>query len=89
MSKYQYDLAKAIEKSLRNVISNATLSEEDECFLITVDNENIIEALNKLIRSIDGTLPPIYKKKNTVSTYELKLSSRIKIMQKLGLEIED
>ena len=89
MSKYQYDLSRAIEKSLRNAIHNATLSEEDECYLITVDNENIIEALNRLIGSIDGTLPPIYKKTNTVSTYKLELSSRREIMQNLGIEIEE
>ena len=89
MSKYQYDLARAIEKSLRNAIQNARLSEEDDCYLITVDNENIIETLNRLIGSIDGTLPPISKKKNTVSTYELQYSSRLEIMENLGIEIEE
>lgn len=89
MSKYQYDLAKAIKKSFRNVINNAKFSEEENCYLITVDNENIIDALNGLIRSIDGTLPPIQKKSNTVSTYKLELSSRKKIMQNLGIEIQE
>ena len=89
MSKYQYDLAKAIKKSFRKVITNAKFSEDDDCYLIIVDNENIIEALNGLIRSIDGTLPPIQKKTNTVSTYKLEKSSRKKIMENLGIEIEE
>lgn len=89
MSKYQYDLARAIEKSLSIAIENAKYSKEDECYLITVDNENIIETLNRLIGSIDGTLPPIIKKRNTVSTYKLEKSSRLKIMENLGIEIQE
>ena len=88
MSKYQYDLARAIENSLRKAIQNAEFSKEDDCYLITVDNENIIEALNQRIGSIDGTLPPINRKTNTVSTYELEKSSRKEIMKNLGIEEE-
>jgi len=68
---------------------SAELSEEDDCYLITVDNENIIEALNRLIGSIDGTLPPIIRKTNTVSTYKLEKSSRKTIMENLGIVIEE
>jgi hypothetical protein len=88
MSKYQYELAEAIKKSLCNVVLNARYSEENEVYLITVDNENIIDALNRMIGAIDGTLPPVTKRRSTVSTYKFPASSYERVANELGIRIE-
>lgn len=89
MSKYQYELAAAIQKSLKKALEGAIQSEGGENYFITVDNENIIHALNRLLASIDGTLPPITRRRSTVSTYILKPSSREQLAERLGVELAD
>lgn len=87
MSKYQYELAAAIQKSLKKALEGSIQSEGGENYFITVDNENIIHAFNRLLASIDGTLPPITRRRSTVSTYILKPSSREQLAEHLGVEL--
>jgi len=90
MSKYQYELDSAIMRSQIRVLNNSVESADSEEYLITVDNENIIDALNRVLASIDGTLPPISSKRNTVSTYRIKPSSYERLLVKFGIDlIED
>lgn len=80
MSKYQYELQEAIHDTLREELSRAQADPNtDGVYLITVDSENVIQALNRKIASIDGTLPQITKARNTVSTYEIAKSSYSKL----------
>lgn len=88
MSKYQYELDTAIQKSLKKALESAVPAEGSNDHFITVDNENIINALNRLLLSIDGTLPPISKRRSTVSTYILKPSSRERLSEYYGIELE-
>ena len=89
LSKYQYDLSRAIETSLKKAIQKAEYSKDESAYLITVDNRNIIDSLNQLLGSIDGTLPPIEKRSNTISTYVLQKSSRARLAQELNLQLEE
>jgi hypothetical protein len=80
MSKYQYELQEAIHDTLREELGRAQPDPNTEgAYLITVDSENVIQALNRKIASIDGTLPQITKARNTVSTYEIAKSSYSKL----------
>ena len=88
MSKYQYELSNAIDRSLRKVLAASVHSEEEEGYLITVDSESIIHALNRVLASIDGTLPPIVRRRNTVSTYIVKPSSRECLADHLGAALD-
>ncbi len=89
MSKYQYELDAAIKQSQRKTLECAIPSRGDSGdYNITVDNENIINSLNRELLSIDGTLPPISRKRNTVSTYILKPASRDHLFRHFGIKVE-
>lgn len=85
-SKYQYELQAAIKATLSEIIENATPDSDDENdHIITVNSSTKIEELNNIIASIDGTLPQIAKKRNTVSSYVIKASSYSKLKEKFGI----
>ena len=72
--KYQYDLHDAIQSTLKEAVQKVALSDSGELTVI-VNSEHIVEALNRDLASINGSFPQVARKKNTVSTYELKESS--------------
>ena len=74
MSKYQYDLSEAIDTSLTETVKRVVRDDQNRLSVI-VNSENLIEALNRTLASIDGSLTQVARKKGTVSTYELKESS--------------
>jgi hypothetical protein len=71
MSKYQYELQDAIRASLRDELHRATQVQGSSEWLLTCDSENIIEALNREVVKIDGTLPQISKSRGTVGAYDI------------------
>jgi hypothetical protein len=75
MSKYQYELQDAIRGSLRDELHTAKQIEGTTEWLLTCDSENIIEALNREVVKIDGTLPQINKSRGTVGAYEIANST--------------
>lgn len=74
MSKYQYELQEAIRGSLRDELHRAERAGDAE-WLLTCDSENIIEALNREVVKIDGSLPPISKSRGTVGAYDVPNST--------------
>jgi len=86
MSKYQYQLKAAIEDTLKDLIGSAELQGEDSSSLtIAVHSLNLVDELNRELADIDPSLPPIEKKRASVSTYELQPSSYGKLCERLGL----
>jgi len=83
MSKYQYELQEAINATLKQAVEGAEAEGDD--WTVTVNSENIVESLNRVIGSIDGSLPQIEKKRGTVSSYVLKRSSYLKLCERYDL----
>lgn len=83
MSKFHHELQGGIQASLKETISSATKDSANDHWSVTVDSENIIEALNRELVSIDGTLPPVTKKRGSVITYEIMNSSYERLCEKL------
>jgi hypothetical protein len=81
MSKYQYELQEAIRASLRDELHRATQVQDTNEWLLTCDSENIIEALNREIVKIDGTLPQIRKSRGTVGAYDIPNSTHDALMR--------
>jgi hypothetical protein len=75
MSKYQYELQSSIDMTLRAVLDDAQYDDYSGKRTITIDSESVVEALNRRIASVDGTLPQIVRAKNTVTTYEIAESA--------------
>jgi hypothetical protein len=78
MSKYQYDLHEAIEVTLSETVRRVALDNQG-ALTVVINSENLVDALNRDLASIDGSLPQVAKKKNTVSTYELQNSSYLRL----------
>jgi hypothetical protein len=80
MAKYQYDLSEAIDATLTETVKQVSRDNEDELSVI-INSENLVDALNITLASIDGSLPQVAKKKGTVSTYDVKESSYEKLCE--------
>jgi hypothetical protein len=87
MSKYQYELQEAISSTLCQTIERAR--EEGDDRVVTVNSENVIEALNRVVGTIDGSLPPITKKRGSVASYVLKPSCYEQLCLRFGISPTD
>lgn len=86
MSKYQYELQTAIRETLEATMRSAGRNpSEPDSWNITIDSENVIEALNREISAIDGTLPQISRARGTVSTFDVPNSSYEQLKLRFGL----
>jgi hypothetical protein len=85
MSKYQYELQPGIQATLREVLTTAHQDPETETWTIIIDSENVIEALNREIAAIDGSLSQVSKTRGTVSTWTIPNAS----MQALRLKLKE
>lgn len=88
MSKYQYELHEAIQGTLVQTITEA-VKEDGDGWIITVHSENIVDSLNRQISSLDGSLPPISKKRDSVCCYIVKPSAYEKLCEYFGLEVPE
>ena len=86
MSKYQYKLKPYIIKTLTNLLASAEFSDEDDAFLISVHNLNLVNELNEELAEIDTNLPIVRKKQGSVSTYVIFPSSYKRLYKRFNLE---
>lgn len=89
MSKYQYDLKETIQNSLKVEIASLSKEDDDEFYRISIQNLFIKDELNKILGSIDTSLPIIKKENGTISTFIIMPSSYNKLCEKFGIEIEE
>jgi hypothetical protein len=80
MSKYQYELKEAITKTLVDKVSNVIYDESESYYTVDIKTENIVSELNRILGTVDGSLPPIARKKGTVSTYIIRTSALNKLL---------
>ena len=82
MSKYQYQLKSYIENTLKYLLDSAVVSENKDSLLLSVHNLNLVEELNRELAEIDTNLPPVQKKRGSVSTYIIFPSSYNRLCDK-------
>jgi hypothetical protein len=75
MSKYQYQLKTAKERSIINILKSAKKDDVEDHYVVIVNNLNLIAEMNNAIANIDGSLPPIEKNHDGISTWLIKSSS--------------
>jgi hypothetical protein len=85
LSKYQYQLRSFIDNTMRIALKSATFVEQEkkQFYSVVINSQNIIYGLNRLLAELDGSLPPVIKKKGSVSTYEIKSSSYGRLKRRL------
>ncbi len=88
MSKFQYELKSAIDGTLRTLIESAQVdtNEGDDTRIVVINCENLVDELNRIIASIDGTLPPVSKKRGTASTYQIMPSSYSQLCNRFNIQ---
>jgi hypothetical protein len=70
MSKYQYDLNNAIESTLEQTVRQVRKDPNGK-LLVTIGSENIVDAMNQRLASIDGAQDQVVRKIGKLATYEL------------------
>lgn len=86
MSKYQYQLHSAVEHSVVGALTAANQDGDGGPFLVTINNANIIEALNLALADVDGTLKQVSKRRGSVSTYEIAPASYARLCEKFNVQ---
>ncbi len=82
MSKYQYQLRTAIERSIKIVLESAKKNDEEGQYVVVVNSFNLIAEMNSVVAEIDGNLPPIVKKHGGISTYLIQPSSYTRLTER-------
>lgn len=76
LAKYQYELQGATRSTIKEVLSCATSDINDSALKrLTIVNASVVDAINRLITSIDGSLTVVSKVPGTGSTYQITASS--------------
>lgn len=91
LSKYQYEVHEALQTSLTKVVREASRPEgapEGSDFEASIQNESLVDGLNRTLAERNGALPQVAKKRGTVSTYQIKESSYLVLRDVLGLQDE-
>jgi hypothetical protein len=86
MSKYQYLLKDAIDDTLKDRLNATEVDEDNDLLTIAIYNLNLVDELNRVLAEIDSSLPPVQKKRGSVSTYEIKLSSYNRLCERFGIK---
>jgi len=81
MSKYQYELSPAIKATVSQTLKDAKQANDEADFEFTVNNESVVEAMNRALASLSGSWPPVVRKQGTVSTYVIKPSSHDELVK--------
>lgn len=86
MSKYQYQLRNAIDDTVKSLLGNVEENEDGNSFIVSVHNLNLVDELNSELAEIDTNLPPVQKKRGSVSTYEIMPSSYTRLCERYGIK---
>jgi hypothetical protein len=89
ISKYQYQLKAAVEKTIKSILENAQQENDQMPYTININSQNVVEELNRQLASIDGNLTAVTKKRGCVSIYEIKQSSYARLCEKFNIVEED
>lgn len=74
MSKYQYQLKRVTEETLKQLIESGQVM-KDGSLILAVHSLNLVDEINRKLAEIASNLPAVQKKPSTVATYELQPSS--------------
>lgn len=86
LSKYQYQLKPHVKKTVSTSLKAATKHENSQVFTVVINNQNVIDELNKSLADIDGNLSPVIKRKGSISTYEISPSSYNRLCEKFDVK---
>jgi hypothetical protein len=81
MSKYQYELRDTITSSLKDEVEKISKIENSNDYKMSIQNQYFKDELNRILGTIDTSLPIIEKDRGTISTYVIKRSSYLRLCE--------
>jgi len=88
LAKYQYRIKIGILKTIKMTLGRARQEVEGGDYVVAINSRNIVDEMNRLLADQDGGLHQVKKKRDSVSTYEVKPSSFAALAQAVGMEDE-
>lgn len=85
MSKYQYELRDTIQASLKEQVQKISQDETTDEYKISIQNQYFKDELNRVLGTIDTSLPVIQIDKGTIATFIVKPSSYLKLCEHFGV----
>lgn len=85
MSKYQYDLNKAIESTIQETVRQVRKDPNGK-LLVAVSSANIVDAINQRLASIDGAQDQVVLKTGKLATYELTRAAYQALCSQFGIK---
>jgi hypothetical protein len=86
LAKYQYKIKERILGTVRSTLQRATQEIDGGDYSVVIKSLNLVDAMNRLLADQDGSLHQVKKKRDSVSTYEIKPSSFEALAQVVGME---
>jgi hypothetical protein len=85
ISKYQYELSKAISDTLKTVLRRAKPNKQKGTFILAVNNESVVAELNKTLARQPGQ-DEIARQTGKLGTYELQPAAYQFLLKHFNLE---
>lgn len=85
ISKYQYQLRPHIDATIKKVLNASNRANPGDAYSVVINNQNVVDELNKELAEIDGNLASVAKRRGSVSTYEIAASSYSKLCAHVGV----
>ncbi len=85
VTRYRTSLKSSIDASLKAIVAAADRKNEADNYTVVVKSRNLVDALNVILSQKDGALTSIARKKDSVSTYEIRPSSYLELCSRFGV----
>lgn len=86
LAKFQYELTTELTATMSHVLGQ--VEDDGNGWKVVVTSEALVEAMNRQLGLLDGTLPQITKRPNTVSSYHIQPSAYNHLCQHLGIAVK-
>ena len=87
LSKHQYALSEPLRAALSLTVGRCEQQGENGGYEVVINNNTVVEELNRMLATIDGRLPRITKKRGSVSVYQVDIASYEALCSHLELPI--
>ena len=89
LAKYQYKIKEGILGTVKSALLRARQDIQGGDYAVAINSLNIVDEMNRLLADKDGSLHQVRRKRDSVSTYEIKPSSFNALAQAVGMEEGD
>jgi hypothetical protein len=88
LSKFPFELSIPLKAALAQVVGSCAQQEENETYEVVINNNTVVEELNRRLALINGRLPQISKKRGSVSVYLVSPASYEALCGDLGVPVK-